>query len=231
MAQTVWVTMSMVAERAERYDDMVGFMKNRVEQGPPLNGDERDLLSAAFKGMLNERRAAMRVISAMAEQEEAQGNSGNASHAKDYLAKKGAELTAICNDAVDLIQRCLLPKAQPGEDRAFFFKMQADYYRYMTEWAENAATATQNAANAYQMGTQDAGLLSAIHPVRLGLALNFSVFLHEIYGDTASAISTATTAHDDAVAMLQSSGDVEQAEEAKVTILLLEDNLALWNGE
>lgn len=223
--------MALVAEKAERYDDMVGFMRNRVEQGGPLSADDRDLFSAAFKGRLSERRAAMRVISAMADQEESMGNVGNASHAKDYLAKKGAELTGICNEAVDLIARCLLPKAQPGEERAFFFKMQGDYYRYATEWASDRNTAAQNAAQAYQSGTQDAGLLPAIHPVRLGLALNFSVFLHEIYGDTQAAIDTARTAYNDAASIIQSTGDAAAAQDAMVTISLLEDNLALWSGE
>lgn len=227
----VYTTMALVAEKADRCDDMVGFMKLHVESGTPLSVDDRDLFSAAFKGMLSERRAAMRVISAMVDQEEAQGNTGNASHARDYQAKKGAELQSICNEAVDLIARCLLPNAQPGEERAFFYKMQGDYYRYMTEWASDLNTAAGNAMQAYQSGTQDAELLPAIHPVRLGLALNFSVFLHEIYGDTQGAINTAQTAHTNAIAEIQKGGDTDKAQDAMVTMSLLEDNLALWSGQ
>ena len=43
------VFISKVCEEAERYDDMVGFMKQVAQMEPPLSIEERNLLSVAFK--------------------------------------------------------------------------------------------------------------------------------------------------------------------------------------
>merc|ERR1712217_74731 len=54
------------------------------------------------------------------------------------------------------------------ESKVFFNKMKGDYHRYMAEYSTNEAR--ENAA-------ED---IPTTHPLRLGLALNYSVFLYEI---------------------------------------------------
>jgi 14-3-3 protein epsilon len=61
--------------------------------------------------------------------------------------------------------------------------MKGDYYRYIAEYAvaEKRNAAAQKALSAYQEAHEIAGKsLSTTHPVKLGLALNFSVFYYEI---------------------------------------------------
>eukprot|EP00438_Fugacium_kawagutii_P019605 Skav232778 [mRNA] locus=scaffold614:141304:143321:- [translate_table: standard] len=43
------IVLANVAERAERYDDMIEYMKDRVKAGKALSREEREMLSAAFK--------------------------------------------------------------------------------------------------------------------------------------------------------------------------------------
>ena len=58
-----------------------------------------------------------------------------------------------------------------------------DYYRYLAEFAEpNAKTAhSKKAEESYDSASDQAKNLAPTHPIRLGLALNHSVFLYEVW--------------------------------------------------
>ncbi len=60
------IFLARVAEQAERYEDMVDFLKSVLEvKGPEVNADERNLLSVAFKNLISSKRAACRTILAI----------------------------------------------------------------------------------------------------------------------------------------------------------------------
>ena len=64
-----------------------------------------------------------------------------------------------------------------GESKVFYYKMKGDYHRYVSEYSTEAAkqTAAEAAHNAYKEATTIASTeLFPTHPIRLGLALNFS---------------------------------------------------------
>merc|ERR1712071_623516 len=65
-------------------------------------------------------------------------------------------------------------------------KMKADYYRYIAEFKTDDAkkAAAENARKAYDEASTIASAgLPVTHPIRLGLALNFSVFQYEVLGN------------------------------------------------
>ena len=78
--------------------------------------------------------------------------------------------------------------------QVFYYKMQGDYQRYLTEFQQGDARAASadKALQAYQSATtltnQD---MAPTHPIRLGLALNFSVFYFEILNSPERACSLA----------------------------------------
>jgi hypothetical protein len=60
------IFMARVAEQAERFEDMVDFLKPVLDaKGANISGDERNLLSVAFKSMISSKRTAWRTISAI----------------------------------------------------------------------------------------------------------------------------------------------------------------------
>ena len=59
-----------LSEQAERYEDMVKYMKEIANSGGDLNNEERNLLSVAFKNSVGARRTAWRAISAIQQKEE-----------------------------------------------------------------------------------------------------------------------------------------------------------------
>ena len=80
-----------------------------------------------------------------------------------------------------------------------------DYYRYLAEFATGDAKskAAEDARVAYAEATKVAEKdLVVTHPIRLGLALNFSVFQYEVLQNPDEACKMARVAFEDAIAEL-----------------------------
>ena len=114
-------------------------------------------------------------------------------------------MTEKCQDILKLLEDYLIPNSQSDEAKVFFYKMKADYFRYIAEYAtaDQKNTAAKQALNAYTEASQVAkNALTATHPVKLGLALNHSVFYYEIMANPERACGMARTAFDEAIADL-----------------------------
>jgi len=74
--------------------------------------------------------------------------------------------------------------------------------------------------------------LAVTHPIRLGLALNFSVFHYEVLNEPDAACSMARKAFEDAIAELDNVSE-DSYKDSTLIMQLLRDNLTLWtsNGE
>ena len=72
--------------------------------------------------------------------------------------------------------------------------------------------------------------MTATHPIRLGLALNFRVFYYEIKQNPNKACTMARNAFDEAIADLDNVDD-EFYKDATLIMQLLRDNLTLWTEE
>lgn len=55
--------------------------------------------------------------------------------------------------------------------------------------------AVENSEESYQKAVENAAEMPSTHPIRLGLALNFSVFYYEILNDPGKACSLAKKVH------------------------------------
>jgi 14-3-3 protein epsilon len=72
--------------------------------------------------------------------------------------------------------------------------------------------------------------LPPTHPIRLGLALNFSVFYFEILNSPDRACHLAKSAFDDAIAELDTLSE-ESYKDSTLIMQLLRDNLTLWTSD
>jgi len=175
-----------LAEQAERYDEMVKSMKSVAGSDSELSVEERNLLSVAFKNVIGSRRASWRILSTIEQREEAKGSSQmRIDLAKGYRKQVEKELAEVCDEVVQVLDTQLLPKASNTESQVFYLKMKGDYYRYRAEFAveKEREEVAQKSLGAYESAMTEAESLSATHPIRLGLALNFSVFYFEIMGN------------------------------------------------
>ena len=88
----------------------------------------------------------------------------------------------------------------------------------------------QEAQESYKKASQEAEDLKSTHPIRLGLALNFSVFYYEILSSPDIACKLAKQAFDNAIADLDGLEEDEYRDSATI-MQLLRDNLTLWTSD
>merc|ERR1712032_974925 len=227
------VYFAKLAEQAARYDEMADYMEEVGKTGEDLTVEERNLLSVAYKNAVGSRRAAWRIITSVEQKEKTKGNEDNATYAKEYCTKVESELDKICEAVLKLLDNKLIAKANSGESKVFYQKMKADYYRYIAEYKVDDAKkeAAENARKAYdaaqEVATKD---LAVTHPIRLGLALNFSVFQYEVLSNPDEACKMARTAFEDAIAELDNVAE-DPYKDSTLIMQLLRDNLTLWTSD
>lgn len=233
------VYQAKLAEQAERYDDMVKFMKAVASEGKDLSVEERNLLSVAYKNVIGARRASWRVLSSIEQKEAGRaGDSGldKVSLVTQYKAKVEKELDQVCEEILQIIEKDLLPHATTAESKVFYHKMSGDYWRYLSEFktSEPKTSASAAAKQAYdqaqEVATAETDGLPPTHPIRLGLALNYSVFFYEILNKPEKACELAKSAFDDAIAELDQLQE-DSYKDATLIMQLLRDNLTLWTSD
>ncbi|XP_047332883.1 14-3-3 protein 9-like [Impatiens glandulifera] len=227
------VYIAKLAEQAERYDEMVDAMKKVAKLDVELTIEERNLLSVGYKNVVGSRRASWRILSSIEQKEESKGNEQNVKRIQEYRQKVESELSNICNDIMTVIDDHLIPSSSAGESAVFFYKMKGDYYRYLAEFmfGDDKKEAADQSLKAYQTATTVAETdLSPTHPIRLGLALNFSVFYYEILNSPERACHLAKQAFDEAIAELDTLSE-ESYKDSTLIMQLLRDNLTLWNSD
>ncbi|VBB29117.1 unnamed protein product [Acanthocheilonema viteae] len=217
------VQRAKLAEQAERYDDMAQSMKRVTELGAELSNEERNLLSVAYKSTCSDlielgsarcaspialrcvltnvvgaRRSSWRVISSI--EQKTEGSEKKQQMAKEYREKVEKELRDICQDVLNLLDKYLIPKAGNPESKVFYLKMKGDYYRYLAEVAsgDDRNVVVEKSQQSYQEAFDIAkDKMQPTHPIRLGLALNFSVFYYEILNAPDKACQLAKQVRED----------------------------------
>ncbi|KAG6402465.1 hypothetical protein SASPL_134659 [Salvia splendens] len=229
---------------------MVEAMKQVARLDVELTVEERNLVSVGYKNVIGARRASWRILSSIEQKEESKGHEQNVKRIKSYRQQVEDELTKICMDILAVIDDHLLPSSSTGESSVFYYKMKGDYYRYLAEFksTDDRKEAADQSLKAYEAATSAASTdLAPTHPIRLGLALNFSVFYYEILNSPerftvkfvfgtdmdvtiARACHLAKQAFDEAIAELDSLNE-ESYKDSTLIMQLLRDNLTLWTSD
>ncbi|XP_070835747.1 14-3-3 protein zeta-like [Chaetodon trifascialis] len=232
MSKEILVQKAKLAEQAERYDDMASNMKEVTELGGELSNEERNLLSVAFKNVVGAKRSAWRVIAGIAQKCDSE-TEAKQQMADEYRKKVERELKDICDVVLSLLEDHLIKEATSSESKVFYLKMKGDYYRYLAEVATESEKdeAVLRSKEAYRAAS-DISIkdMASTHPIRLGLALNFSVFFYEIMNSPEQACELAKKAFDDAIAELDQLNE-ESYKDSTLIMQLLRDNLTLWTSD
>jgi 14-3-3 protein epsilon len=223
------VFMARTAETAERYEDMCKIMRELVQatgsSSQELTVEERNLLSVAYKNVIGSRRAAWRTLNAGVDD----GKFDDLVVA--YRKQVEGELSDVCLDVLDLLENTLVKNnTKENEARVFYLKMTGDYYRYLAEFVTDKSYETKAADFYRQAQDISAKVLDATHPIRLGLALNYSVCFYEILKDKKAACELAKSAFDQAISGLDKLPEASY-KDSTLIMQLLRDNLTLWTSE
>ncbi|CAK8692614.1 uncharacterized protein LOC143461786 [Clavelina lepadiformis] len=226
-----------MAEKAERYQDLVEYMKPVVMSGEKLSREERNLLSLGYKNVVGARGSSWKTLVSLRNKLNVdENNHENALNA--YLQHIGNEIIDISKEVIDLIDQHILPLYSGGEEddleaKVYFMKMKGDYYRYLAQFEkdEDRKLAMENSLQTYKSASDQAtSTLKPTHPIRLELAYNFSVFYHEILNMHDRAITLAKSAFDEAIAELDTLPE-DSYKDTTLIMQLLRDNLTLWTKE
>lgn len=220
--------------------------------------EERNLLSIAYKHVTGTLRTSWRTVEGIEKQEAASGSAMPRELVliRRQREKIELELADACQDLLDLLDRHLVPAAEAGEERVFYHKMhvfhppkfhlkslsypahgvfhrQGDYHRYLAEFArrQQRERSALLALEAYKASYKHAfGTLPPWHPTRLGVALNFSVFFHDVRGSPDRACHLAKHAFDEAVAGMHATPE-HTFRDSLMILHLLRDDIILWSAE
>ena len=112
--------------------------------------------------------------------------------------------------------------------------MKGDYYRYI---AENVDGDTKKKYSDLGLSSYNAALdasnsIDYKNPIKLGLALNLSVFYYEVVGDREQACKLAQETLDKSKEALNGADeDDDEVKDAMSIVNLLQENLSMWNSE
>lgn len=224
------VEKTKICQVAERWDDMAKIMKAVVNSVTELRPAERNLLSLAYKNIVGAKRASWRVLSSI--EKRVEGTQRKKQLSKEFRIKIESEITDCCSELLKILERTL-NNTEDIESRIFYLKMRGDYYRYLAEVTryDKHGDVYQLAKQAYEEALELAKEnVSAAHPVRLGLLLNFSVFYHEILNLQGAAVDIARDGYNQAELDLVNV-KVESYDDSALIIQLLKDNVALWTAD
>ncbi|OAF66393.1 hypothetical protein A3Q56_05875 [Intoshia linei] len=224
----VFVFTAKLAEQAERYRDMANCMNQAAKFDYNLKQEERNLLSVAFKNLIGPHRAAYRVLTGHDKQTE---QSHYRHIVQDKVAAVVVDIKLITNDVLTTLDEIIKVEDKP-ESIVFYKKMKGDYYRYHAEVTEGEERQkiSDLAEAAYTEATELAqNEMKSTNPIRLGLALNFSVFYYEIKNNPTEACRIAKQAFDDAIIQLDGLPECSY-NDSKLIMQLLRDNLTLWTN-
>ncbi|KAK3593275.1 hypothetical protein CHS0354_012369 [Potamilus streckersoni] len=218
-----------IAEQCERYEDSIELLKQLIQNyGSLQDENERNLLSVVFKNVVGPKRQSWReipvILQTFSKQEEQ-------NIAKEYSAKIEKEIEQVCRDALELFDKYLIPNSGPDVGaKIFYLKMKGDYLRYQAEVSSgenDLKELADSSENAYKEALQIASIdLPPTSVIRLGLVLNYSVFLYEIRHDAGKACELAKQAIDEAAAEIDVPAD--NFGDCSMVLDLLRDNLNLW---
>ena len=221
-------------QRTEHYPEMVKAINKYIEQNPKLSKDEQKLLCDGYKNVIADKRNSLRLLTHLNKKEEEEGNQINHIKQINIIKQKiQNELLIIFKEIHSMLDKYLIPNAQDSETKVLYMKIKADYYRYHCEFAEldEFEEAKNNGQKlykeAYDLALKDINIYNS---VRLGLALNYSVFEYEIMDHKNEAYDIAQKAYDEAMKVVDDV-EKERTSDNLLLIQLLKENLNLWNNE
>lgn len=218
-----------LAEQLGRYEEMALALDSYARERKQLSIEDRNLLSLAFKNAINERRAALRCLATVESREITNKNEHRLPVIRHFALKIEKELVVLSTRLIRLLDDSLIPNLTNVEASIFFHKMKGDYLRYIVEYnhskrsAETRTKVVKQAHNCYQHALSLAqSELPASHPLRLGLVLNYSVFLFEILRDERKAWEVAK------LAVAEAEKETAKFKDSFLITRLIQDNVSLW---
>ena len=137
-----------ICDQIENFPLMMSYVKEIIKRGQPLDFDDRNLVSVAFKNTIGPLRTTWRLCESVIRRD-----LGKNTHAKDegqvqYIKQIKIDsekaIEDACREIIDLIEGSVFKANLDKTAIIFYNKMRADYYRYMSEFLVEREDAPKN---------------------------------------------------------------------------------------
>lgn len=223
------------------FEEATFFSTQFIEKNPKLTSKERLIFISSFKKTITKKRSSWRILQKRRLQLES--NSEIRQKENDKLNELEGisevqlvveeEIKEIVNLMINLIDEYLIKDVEDYENAAFYFKVKADYFRYICEISidnnriDAIKETEENYKQAYIISEKE---LEITNDTRLGIILNYSVFLWEIKDSKEEAAVIAQNGFNSVYELLQ---DMEenQMKESIILVQLIRENLLSWSKQ
>ena len=220
--------MSCLYEETLKYIEEVILLKDGN-----INEEEKNLLFNSLKKLINFRRETWRTINAL-ESKEIKNNSSLLPKVKELKSNISEEIKTYVNKGLQLIDKNLLKEDISDELKVMYLKIKGDYTRYLMELTpkdkeEEFNILKEKAEEYYKIGLNISESLSILNTTKVGLILNYTVFLYEIIKDYKNAYIMANNTYQNITKSLNDDNfDLNLLKELNKMLDILKENIAKW---
>lgn len=193
--------------------------------GLKLTSEDEATISIVTKGRVDKLRRSRRITEVVATREENKGKVNRVIALREFQSKIENELAELLNSLINCIDNSFLSKATGEPARILFLKMKSDYCRYLSEMQKIQVSRVEAAYKAAYDAAKAS--LGPAHPLRTGIALNFSVFYYEIVQNKNEAVKIAKLAYDEGIAAEKTLPEDEK-EDSMELLNVLSTTLQKW---
>ncbi|KAL4432754.1 hypothetical protein ABPG74_011575 [Tetrahymena malaccensis] len=123
-----------LAQQTQRFEEMVKFVNMIAqEDGVQLRREEEILLSSAYKSLVGNKRAELRVLMQIEKNERGNQTPAQNKYLMKYINKIEKEICLRCEEINSLIDRNLMKYVSDLKQKILYFKLKGDYMRYYAE--------------------------------------------------------------------------------------------------
>ena len=223
-----------ICHMSGQHELVIKYIEELIKQrNGNLPEEERNLLFSALKSLINFRRGSWRTVNAL-ETKEKKNESRLLPRVSQLKSQLYDEIYNYVNKGLQIIENQLWKNANSDELKVNYSKIKADYNRYLLELIpkenENTINELRNKVDEnYKIGLSFCTNLSSTNSSKIGLILNYSVFLFENIGDQERAYKIAIDTYTSSTQALNDDNyDMKLVKNLKVILGLLKDNIVKW---
>lgn len=220
--------LSGLPEETLKYIEEVINLKNG-----DINEEEKNLLFNSLKTLINFRRESWRTINAL-ESKEIKNNSILLPKVTELKLTLADEIKKYINKGMELIDEKLLKDNISDELKVMYHKIKGDYLRYIIELTskdkeEEINILKEKADENYKIGLNLSYNLNNLNTNKIGLILNYTVFLYEFMKDFNNAYNIANDFYQKAIKSINDENiDLTSFKELNELLRLISDNINKW---